>query len=114
MAKKDIKKADKVEITVGAKTTEDVVMSPSLRNKVVEIKENADKKEVAEKQEGVTIVAPTKNEKLQTQKMVKVMLSKPHRCHIGGEWYSFQANKQYNVPEQVKKTLMNAGLLLPL
>ena len=114
MAKKDIKKADKVEITVGAKTTEDVVMSPSLRNKVVGIKENADKKEVAEKQEGVTIVAPTKNEKLQTQKMVKVMLSKPHRCHIGGEWYSFQANKQYNVPEQVKKTLMNAGLLLPL
>lgn len=114
MAKKDIKKADKVEITVGAKTTEDVVMSPSLRNKVAGIKENADKKEVAEKQEGVTIVAPTKNEKLQTQKMVKVMLSKPHRCHIGGEWYSFQANKQYNVPEQVKKTLMNAGLLLPL
>ena len=114
MAKKDIKKADKVEITVGAKTTEDVVMSPSLRSKVAEIKENVDKKEVAEKQEEVTIVAPTKNEKLQTQKMVKVMLSKPHRCHIGGEWYSFQANKQYNVPEQVKKTLMNAGLLLPL
>ena len=65
-------------------------------------------------QEEVTLVAPTKNEKLQTQKMVKVMLSKPHRCHIGGEWYSFQANKQYNVPEQVKKTLMKAGLLLPL
>ena len=114
MAKQVTKKADKVEITVGAKTTEDVVMSPSLRNKVAEIKENADKKEVAEKQEEVTIVAPTKNEKLQTQKMVKVMLGKPHRCHIGGEWYSFQANKQYNVPEQVKKTLMNAGLLLPL
>lgn len=114
MAKQVTKKADKVEITVGAKTTEDVVMSPSLRNKVAGIKENADKKEVAEKQEEVTIVAPTKNEKLQTQKMVKVMLSKPHRCHIGGEWYSFQANKQYNVPEQVKKTLMNAGLLLPL
>lgn len=114
MAKQVTKKADKVEITVGAKTTEDVVMSPSLRSKVAEIKENADKKEVAEKQEEVTIVAPTKNEKLQTQKMVKVMLSKPHRCHIGGEWYSFQANKQYNVPEQVKKTLMNAGLLLPL
>lgn len=114
MAKQVTKKADKVEITVGAKTTEDVVMSPSLRNKVAEIKENVDKKEVAEKQEEVTIVAPTKNEKLQTQKMVKVMLSKPHRCHIGGEWYSFQANKQYNVPEQVKKTLMNAGLLLPL
>lgn len=114
MAKQVTKKADKVEITVGAKTTEDVVMSPSLRNKVAEIKENTDKKEVAEKQEEVTIVAPTKNEKLQTQKMVKVMLSKPHRCHIGGEWYSFQANKQYNVPEQVKKTLMKAGLLLPL
>ena len=70
--------------------------------------------DLKQKQEEVTIVAPTKNEKLQTQKMVKVMLSKPHRCHIGGEWYSFQANKQYTVPEQVKKTLMKAGLLLPL
>lgn len=108
MAKQVTKKADKVEITVGAKTTDEVVMSPSLRNKVAEIKGNT------EKQEEVTIVAPTKNDKLQTQKMVKVMLSRPHRCHIGGEWYSFQANKQYNVPEQVKKTLLKANLLLPL
>lgn len=114
MAKKDIKKADKVEITVGAKTTDEVVMSPTLRNKVAEIKENTTKKDNKEKQEEVTIVAPTKNEKLQTQKMVKVMLSRPHRCHVGGEWYSFQANKQYNVPEQVKSILLRANLLLPL
>lgn len=111
MAKKDIKKADKVEITVGAKTTDEVVMSPTLRNKVAEIKENTTKKETKEE---VSIVAPTKNEKLQTQKMVKVMLSRPHRCHVGGEWYSFQANKQYNVPEQVKSILLRANLLLPL
>ena len=62
MAKKDIKKADKVEITVGAKTTDEVVMSPTLRNKVAEIKENTTKKE---NKEEVSIVAPTKNEKLQ-------------------------------------------------
>lgn len=111
MAKKDIKKADKVEITVGAKTTDEVVMSPTLRNKVAEIKENTTKKETKEE---VSIVTPTKNEKLQTQKMVKVMLSRPHRCHVGGEWYSFQANKQYNVPEQVKSILLRANLLLPL
>ena len=111
MAKKDIKKADKVEITVGAKTTDEVVMSPTLRNKVAEIKENTTKKE---NKEEVSIVAPTKNEKLQTQKMVKVMLSRPHRCHVGGEWYSFQANKQYNVPKQVKSILLRANLLLPL
>ena len=111
MAKKDIKKADKVEITVGAKTTDEVVMSPTLRNKVAEIKENTTKKETKEE---VSIVTPTKNEKLQTQKVVKVMLSRPHRCHVGGEWYSFQANKQYNVPEQVKSILLRANLLLPL
>lgn len=111
MAKKDIKKADKVEITVGAKTTDEVVMSPTLRTKVAEIKETTTKKETKGE---VSIVAPTKNEKLQTQKMVKVMLSRPHRCHVGGEWYSFQANKQYNVPEQVKSILLRANLLLPL
>lgn len=106
MAKKEIKKTDKVEIIVGAKPTDDVVMSQTLRNKVAEIKEE-------ETKEAVSVVAP-KNEKLQTQRMVKVMLSRPHRCHVGGEWYSFQANKQYNVPEQVKAILMGANLLLPL
>lgn len=108
MAKAPNKKADKVEITVGGAST-DVVMSPSLRNKLAEIKEVSEKET---KQDEVTVVAPT--EQIQTVKMVKVMLSKPHRCHIGGEWYSFQANKQYNVPEQVKKTLLKANLLLPL
>lgn len=107
MAKTVTKKSDKVEIKVGAESTSpvDVVMSPSLRTKVAEIKDQTEETDV-------TVVAPTKP--MQTTKMVKVMLSTNHRCHIGGEWYTFQANKQYNVPEQVKIILMQSGLLLPL
>lgn len=116
MAKPITKKADKVEIKVGTETTgNDVVMSQSLRSKLETIKETSSvprlEDEVSVQQE-VTIVAPTKQ--VQPTKMVKVMLANPHRCSIGGEWYTFQANKQYNVPEQVKKTLLQAGLLLPL
>lgn len=115
MAKTVTKKSDKVEIKVGAETTQtvDVVISPSLRTKVAEIKDNTEKKlETQSEETEVKVVAPTKP--MQTTKMVKVMLSASHRCHIGGEWYTFQANKQYNVPEQVKKILMQSGLLLPL
>lgn len=105
MAKAVTKKAEKVEIKVGAE--KDVVMSQNLKTKIEAIKETKE-----DKKEEVSLVAPTKQ--IQTTKMVKVMLAVPHRCHIGGEWYAFQPNKQYNVPEQVKKTLMKAGLLLPL
>lgn len=111
MARVPKKVESKVEIKVGEETSSvDVVMSPELLDKVATIKENKENKE--SDASSVQVVAPTKP--LQTTKMVKVMLNKPHRCHIGGEWYSFQANKQYNVPEQVKLILMKANLLLPL
>lgn len=76
------------------------VISPSLQNKLANINNDA-----------ITVVESNKTAPVT---MVKVKLVRNHRCHIGGEWYSFQAGKQYNVPEQVKLTLLKANLLMPL
>lgn len=102
MAKK-ITKA--TEVTVGASIDEINIINPSLKNKLETIKE-------AKKEEEVTLVKTEK--KVDPVKMVKVKLNCNHRCYIGGEWYTFQADKQYNVPENVKNILMGANLLLPL
>lgn len=48
------------------------------------------------------------------EKFVKIKLVKDHYCHIGGEHYQFIKDKQYNVPENVKRILLKAGLLAPL
>lgn len=47
-------------------------------------------------------------------KNVKVRTSCDHRCCIGGEWYDFKKGVQKTVPEEVKATLLKAGLLMPL
>lgn len=47
-------------------------------------------------------------------KMVKVKLNCNHRCSFGGEWWDFEKGKSVNVPVELKKTLMEAGLLMPL
>lgn len=47
-------------------------------------------------------------------KMVKVKLNCNHRCSFGGEWWDFEKGKSVNVPAELKKTLMEAGLLMPL
>ena len=78
----------------------EVVVSANLKEKLANIKNDEVKVVNTNKTAPVT--------------MVKVKLVKNHRCHIGGEWYSFQAGKQYNVPEQVKLTLLKANLLMPL
>lgn len=42
---------------------------------------------------------------------VKVCLTNDHSCSIGGVRYNFEAGKTYNVPENVKTILRQAGLL---
>lgn len=93
-----------VEVEVKVESVDDVVevVSPKLKEKL---------NKITKEQEQVTIVEQTK--KAPTT-MVKIKLVKNHRCSIGGEWYSFQEGKQYNVPEQVKNILMKANLLQPL
>lgn len=93
-----------LEVEVKAESVDEVVevVSPKLKEKL---------NEIAKEEEVVTIVEQTK--KAPTP-MVKIKLVKDHRCSIGGEWYSFQAGKQYNVPEQVKNILLRANLLQPL
>ncbi len=45
---------------------------------------------------------------------VRIKLLHAHSCVIGGERYSFEKGKVYNVPPDVKRILANAGLLTAL
>lgn len=45
---------------------------------------------------------------------VKIKVCKNHNCCIGSVHYQFVVGKQYNVPENVKRILLKAGLLAPL
>lgn len=56
------------------------------------------------------VEAPTKA----PVKMVKILVAKNHKCFIGGEWYYLLADKQYNVPQNVKEILAKANILKPL
>lgn len=67
--------------------------------------------QIRKEEEEVTI---TEQENKPVIKNVKVVLKENHRCNIGGNWYSFQAGKYYNVPENVKTILKGADLLAPL
>lgn len=48
-----------------------------------------------------------------TTKMVRIRVKEKMKCFIG-EWYYFEANKVYSVPEDVKRILMNRDKLLPM
>ena len=37
-----------------------------------------------------------------------------HRCCYGGEWYDFTKGVRVSVPDELKATLLKAGLLMPL
>ena len=90
---------DKANVeTKGAKGEEVTLVTPELKAKVEE----------------VSIVATKENTNPIVEKRVKVKMKKDHKCHIGGEWYHLLADKQYNVPENVKEILAKADLLLPL
>lgn len=122
MARINKKVTTKDEITIGAKE-EVTIINPGLQKTLTNLKERGvtvenTKEEVGtnpteKKEEEVTLVAPTVPT-ITPVKMVKVKLNCNHRCYIGGEWYTFNANTQYNVPEQVKTILMGANLLQPL
>lgn len=45
---------------------------------------------------------------------VKIRMRTDHKCCIAMERYDLKAGKTYNVPENVKEILNNAGLLAPL
>lgn len=109
MAKPKVNKItvnDNDEVTIGVPTEELEIINPQLRGKLSDIKEKE------ESSEEVSILTPETPKVVVT--MVKVKLNKDHRCYIGGEWYTFIAGKQYNVPSNVKDILIGANLLLPL
>lgn len=49
-----------------------------------------------------------------SSKMVRIRVKDKFKCHIGGEWYYFEKNKIYSVPEEVKNILMQGDRLLPM
>ena len=69
--------------------------------------ENAEAEEKVKEAE-VKIVNPLK------EKMVKIRLREKHFCNIGGTPYHFEKNEVYTVPLNVKRVLMEAGLLTSL
>lgn len=69
--------------------------------------ENAEAEEKVKEAE-VKIVNPLK------EKMVKIRLREKHFCNIGGTPYHFKKNEVYTVPLNVKRVLMEAGLLTSL
>lgn len=96
-ASKGVEGAEVVPITVKEEIEEEI----EVVGKVEDIQE-----------EEVTLVANTT--KPIEVKNVRVMLKRDHKCHVGGVWYTFKKDKQYNVPENVKGILKKSNLLLPL
>ena len=91
------------------KDTEEVV------NEVVEQENTIPEND--EPQEEVIIQEPVQEEVITTpvqEKKVKIKMAKNHRCCIGGDWYVFKADKEYNVPPNVKEILNKSGLIKPL
>lgn len=93
------------------KQTKDVTFNPAEEAEKEEVSEEVTETAEAEekaKEAEVKIVNPLK------EKMVKIRLREKHFCNIGGTPYHFQKNEVYTVPLNVKRVLMEAGLLTSL
>ena len=98
------------------KTTKSTKKNPEVEAVQMEVPEIqvdapvvADTPTTKEKEENVITEEMPQLEK--PDKMVKVRLSKNHKCHIGTENYHFVAGKLYSVPQNVKDILQRANLL---
>lgn len=93
------------------KQTKDVTFNPAEEAEKEEVSEEVTETAEAEekaKEAEVKIVNPLK------EKMVKIRLREKHFCNIGGTPYHFKKNEVYTVPHNVKRVLMEAGLLTSL
>ena len=93
------------------KQTKDVTFNPAEEAEKEEVADEATETDEAEekaKEAEVKIVNPLK------EKMVKIRLREKHFCNIGVTPYHFEKNEVYTVPLNVKRVLMEAGLLTSL
>lgn len=93
------------------KQSKDVTFNPAEEAENEAVAEVATENVEAEekvKEAEVKIVNPLK------EKMVKIRLREKHFCNIGGTPYHFEKNEVYTVPLNVKRVLMEAGLLTSL
>lgn len=63
--------------------------------------------------EPLEVTIDTTVETKKPQKLVRVRVKEKFKCFIG-EWYYFEKNKIYSVPEHVKDHLLKRGKLLPM
>ena len=59
-------------------------------------------------------VAEEPNESKTNKGLVKICLSKDHRCVIGGSVWDFKKGEVYSVPSNVKAVLRRGDLLRPI
>lgn len=92
------------------KQSKDVTFNPAEEAENEAVADTAGNAEAEEKvkEAEVKIVNPLK------EKMVKIRLREKHFCNIGGTPYHFKKNEVYTVPLNVKRVLMEAGLLTSL
>lgn len=71
---------------------------------------------VEDNEEENTVEIVTENVKQEPvkPKKVKIKMKKDHKCNIGGNWYVFKADKQYDVPVDVKTILSKHDLIKAL
>lgn len=84
-------------------------------DKVLAPKEGVD--ESTQVQEEVIVQEPIQEvvtTPVKEDKKVKIKMGSNHRCCIGGDWYVFIKDKEYNVPPNVKEILNRGGLIKPL
>jgi len=48
------------------------------------------------------------------QDNTRIRIKENHKCNIGGVWYNFLRGQCYYVPDNVRRILTEADLLLPL
>lgn len=79
----------------------------------------ATKKEQEVIVEEALVVEPIEEVKVEAEptvkqeKLVRIRVKEKFKCFIG-EWYYFEKDKVYSVPEHVKATLMQRDKLLPM
>lgn len=67
-----------------------------------------------EENDDIKIVKDYAKQEPAKPKKVKIKMKKNHRCNIGGNWYVFKADKQYDVPVDVKEILSKRDLIKAL
>lgn len=112
MAVKKVNKTTDVEVKEEAVVVDESVSMEEMGDTVeVEVDETVTVDEEPQREVSVVETETTSSKK---DKSCRIKMRCDHSCFIGGEWYYLKEGSCYNVDENVKRILGNAGLLAPL